>query len=73
MQTWRAARLLRLQQTPLSGPLQLEAQRAAGWDVTASMAPDAPDAARRAIVRAVSAQVMASRLGNCAESCFDCC
>ena len=34
---------------PLGGPLGLEAQRAAGWDVTASMAPDAPDAARRAI------------------------
>ena len=34
---------------PLGGPLGLEAQRAAGWDITASMAPDAPDAARRAI------------------------
>ena len=34
---------------PLGGPLGLEAQRAAGWDVTASMAPDAPDAARRSI------------------------
>lgn len=34
---------------PLKGPLGLESQRAAGWDVTASMAADAPDAARRAI------------------------
>jgi hypothetical protein len=34
---------------PLAGPLGLEAQRAAGWDITASMAPDAADAARRAI------------------------
>lgn len=34
---------------PLRGPLGLESQRAAGWDVTASMAPDAADAARRAI------------------------
>lgn len=34
---------------PVRGPLGLEAQRAAGWDLTASMAPDAPDSARRAI------------------------
>lgn len=34
---------------PLGGPLGLDAQRAAGWDITASMAPDAPEAARRAI------------------------
>lgn len=34
---------------PLGGPLGLIAQRAAGWDVTASMAPDAADGARRAI------------------------
>ena len=34
---------------PVGGPLGLQAIRAAGWDVTASMAPDAPDAARRAI------------------------
>jgi len=34
---------------PLGGPLGLESQRAAGWDVTASMAPDAADAARRSI------------------------
>lgn len=34
---------------PLGGPLGLESQRAAGWDTTASMAADAPDAARRAI------------------------
>lgn len=34
---------------PLRGALGLESQRAAGWDVTASMAPDSPDAVRRAI------------------------
>ena len=34
---------------PLSGPLGLEAQRAAGWDLTASMAADRPTAAADAM------------------------
>lgn len=37
-------RLYDYSKLPLSGPLGLEAQRAAGWDVTASMAADRPTA-----------------------------
>jgi len=43
------ATLYEYSKAPLRGPLGLESQRAAGWDITASMAADAPDAARRAI------------------------
>ena len=45
----QAVDLFDYSKAPLGGLLGLEAQRAAGWDMTASMAPDAPDAARRAI------------------------
>lgn len=47
-------RLYDYSKAPVGGPLGLQAQRSAGWDVTASLAADRPDGALAAI-RAVEA------------------
>ena len=49
-----SVRLYEYSKAPVDGPLGLQAQRSAGWDVTASLAADRPDGALAAI-RAVEA------------------